>query len=392
MTTMLYDITMDLKDEYTSLVSRRLGEKLQAKLYSKLTGLPDDGVLLLDFSVVTSVHESFIDEFLVPVLRSLERGEQGERFVVGVNADMEKLDLKSIDNLMRSNNLMFSVFLKNGSIFPLGSPNRRYIEALEFVHKSEKETAAHLAVQMNITEPKAQAILNFLARRRVIRKKCAQDTGLEFFQALIDATAYSQLLKRSIQAELLERIEKQRAIERNAHYQLPSGVHAEEFLHLSHVLDDARFSARIALFLAEAFKDHDIDIILTTKTPNNLVIAQAIGDYLDAKVVPAVLDQVKACLVPTSNIRFKREQKALVFLDVIATGWVLNLLLTLASNSGISVEGIAMVVDLAEGRASFSLTKTVTVASLKLSMYPPGECPLCNRGIPSVPAQILPRI
>ncbi|HEV2349422.1 MAG TPA: hypothetical protein VG028_06200 [Terriglobia bacterium] len=392
MTATLYDMTMDLKDEYTSLVSRVLGEQLQVTLYSKLSACPsDDGVLLLDFSVVTSVHESFVDEFLVPVLKSLERGEAGDKYIVGVNVDQERLNLKGIDDLMQRNNLLFLTFLKDGGTLLLGSPNRQSIEAIEFVHKSEKETAAHLAVQLNVAESEAQSILSFLGKHRVIRERHAQDVGLDFFQALLDSSERTRLLKHSFQEELLERIDRQRAIERNAHYQLPSGYHAEEFLHLSRVLDDARFSARIAVFLADAFKNDEIDVILTVKTPNNLVLAQGIGDYLDAKVVPAILDQVEARLVPASNIRLKQGDRALILVDVIGTGWVVNLLLALASNGGANVEGIAAVVDLSEAKVGFTLTKTVTAASLTLKMYSPGECPLCAQKIPWIPARILPR-
>ena len=387
----LYDVTMNLKDEYTSLVSRRLGEEQQATLEKELRNIEETGVLVLDFSVVTSIDKSFFDEFLVPVLHSLGAGKYSDRNIIGVNLDPEKLDLVGLGELLKSHDVLFLTFTRAGEAILLGSPAAEYSRALQYVQTTEKETPAQLSVQLGIDETTAGGLLQRLADGRVVRRR-RTESGIEYFDPILSSAEYSHHVLSSIEDEIKLRIDQLRAVDSPSHYQLPSGFHATEFLHFSRVLEDARFANKIATFLGESFKDSAVETIVTTKSPNNMVLAQFLGDYLDAKVITTVQDRTSIELVPTSGSRIDPHQPVLILVDVVATGWIVNLLIDLVSKAGASLEGVAAVVDVSGGRANFNSKHTVKLATLNLKIYPQPECPLCKQGIPVIPARVLPRL
>src|SRR5579859_6132737 len=162
----ILDITMELRDEYTALVNRQLGETLQALLLKKLKDMScSKSVLALDFTAVTSIHESFFDEFLVPVLRRLTKGHLGERYVIGFGIDQTKIALQPLNAFLVQTGQMFLIYNKSGVPCSLGAGTKEHETALGFVLNTKHETANQLAIQMQITKARADRLLVALARQ-----------------------------------------------------------------------------------------------------------------------------------------------------------------------------------------------------------------------------------
>jgi len=388
----VFDITMELKDEYTALVNRQIGKQLQHILTEKVHATSEGGVLLLDFTVVTSIHQSFLAEFLIPVLQQLMAGLLGNRSILGIGADQRHLSLQSLDDLLQASGQMFVLYDKSGGIHLLGATDGKERTAFDLVRQTRNETADQLALQMLTSPTCARALLDKLAEHRVVLKGRNAERQVDFFDPVLPPSVENGILHRPIGAEIRQRIEKTDAVEDGVHYVLPSGRHVGRLLHLSRVLADARFTRRIGVAIGEQFSDIELDAVLAIRTANNLVLAHAVADYLDVSVVSAVHDTTIGRFVAVPENGIKPQMCVLVIVDVIATGWTVKMLTELAECSEASVEGVAIVVDTSGRRPAFGGIRTVALTEYAIDLFSPEACPLCKQRVPSLRAPIVPRI
>ena len=387
----LYDVTMDLRDEYTALVNRVVGQQLHSKLLAKLESVEEPGVLILDFSVVTSIHISFLDEFLIPALQYIREGKFGDRYILGANVDRRNLTIDDLSPLLAAYRLLFLMFDKQGEPIILGSDDPLLGKAFAFVQRTEKETAQQLAVQMTISEDASRLLLEQLADSRLIRRGRVTESGPDYYDALIPASSSARYIQHSIQDQIIERLDRLGAIERTAHYQLPSGAHAAEFVHLSRLFEDARFIARCVKSLGDLVRDIDLDVIITTRTPSTVVLAHFLGEYLDCRVVPTVIDPVGSRLTPVSGLTLGENEGVLVLVDVVSTGWIAAQLINCVRLQGAIPRAVAAFLDASGKGLSFSPLPFFALASLTLKVFAPTACPLCASKIPWLPMNLLPR-
>ncbi len=391
-----YDVTVDLRDNYTSLVTRSKGREL-SKIFSEHLGKTKEGqVLIMDFALVTSADLSFLDAFLFPTLRKYRAGEFGNRYIVGMNIDkalLSKLVNKDkLDDKLHSEDLVLAVCDKNGNPYWLGIEDEVAKRLMSILWETGKASPDAIHIELDITESSCSKLIDYLVERRVLRYSQTEMQRIGFYYPILDKRMWQELTK-PISREIIDMIKRYDAIEVGCHYLLPSGQHAEEFLHMSKVMRGSRFTAKIARRVVDEFGE-SIDIALTTATPTNIVIAQKVADLSggDTQVVFANLDDTgkKLELRPGLDISNKR---VLILLDVVFSGFIANMLLKLATEHNSTIIGICFVVDISGGRTNFPPFKVLKVSVLDepLRTHNTLQCPLCRQGIPLITANVLPR-
>ncbi|NIO38583.1 hypothetical protein GTO27_12935 [Candidatus Bathyarchaeota archaeon] len=391
-----YDITMDLRDDYTSLVTRSKGRELTRIFLERLEKAKEGDTLILDFELVTNIDFSFLDAFLLPVLRRHQNGKLGNRYLVGLNLDQTMLNkLVRKDGLcdkLKQENLIFAVCTKGGDPYWLGSTDKRATQIMNYLWNVTKASFDRIALQFDIPNTECSQILRYLVGHRVLRVAKTKVQKALYYHPIIEKALWRKLT-RPISEEIHEMIENLEAIEVGCHYEMPSGQHAEEFLHLSKVLGSSRFMSKIARKIVDVF-GKNIDVVLTTGIPTNIVVAQKIADLSggDTQSVFANLSERGDHLTLKEGFNITGK-KVLILVDVLGSGTVTSLLIRLAKEKHAIIRGTCCIVDTSGGITNFPSFKMLKLSWLEkpLRTFNSRECPLCKKGVPIKTARILPR-
>jgi len=241
---------------------------------------------------------------------------------------------------------------------------------------------------LDLPTQKTEEVVGRLIERRAV-KTGETKIGHMFCSPLMSRSSLDSMAI-SIGELLREMIGRYKAVEYGGHYLLPSGVHAEQLLHLSKILVEPRFVARLGRYISTLFDG--VQVVLTTRTHNNIVIGQEVAaSYGDGTAVVYANtsedgEPVRFVLKEDYDIRQKR---ALVLGDVVSTGYVMNLLFDLAIRESAEVVGGCCIVDVGGRRTSFPF-RLETLLELPLKIYPREQCPLCRASIPVIMPKILP--
>ena len=179
------------------------------------------------------------------------------------------------------------------------------------------------------------------------------------------------------QGELMG-ILKEAGVISDVHYILTSGNHATQSIQCARLFENPKLTAKICEYLAAAFKDAGIDVVL----------GPAMGGIVPAYELARILGARNIfCEKENGSMKLRRGyfinpgEKVLIAEDVITTGGSVRITLSLIEEAGGVAAGICAVANLSAGRAKFAIP-TVTAADIDLASFPPDECPMCQAGVP----------
>lgn len=388
---LFWDITsLILKDDWTQLVNRDRGKKLREKLYERIDDLTK--LVVLDFSMVNKIDKSFIDAFLLPILKDFKN-----KLIVGVNIKgylLEKTDisdeveLEDIDDFLRKANMEFLVISDDGRPYLLGSNNKCINKVLRVLNMQNSLTLEQICFELDEESEEIKNSIEYLLERGLIILKASsayEYTSYEF--------AFRERLKPyvGISLETFIRNKYDKIIEKG-HFELPSGVHTDTLYHVSKLLEEPRFTMKMGRYFADLLGD-DIDFVLTIETPNNIIlahrVAQAIGS--DTRSIFAKLDSQKSGeLVLHEGFKINQNERGLIVVDVVVTGLNAGMLINLLKKKNGSVRGICSIFDLSGGRIRFPPFTYRSLVRDEIKIYQPYECPLCKDTIPLFRPKIMP--
>jgi orotate phosphoribosyltransferase len=169
------------------------------------------------------------------------------------------------------------------------------------------------------------------------------------------------------------------------HFRLTSGLHSPEYLQCALVLQHPAHAQLLGAQLAEALTQ------LTGGAAPGLVAAPALGGLIIGHEVARALGvrfifterDASGKMTLRRGFSVTPGEVAIVVEDVVTTGGSTREVVENLTAAGARVLAAGSIVDRSGGQASVGVQRAA-LATLKVTAYPPDDCPLCRSGSPVV--------
>lgn len=169
------------------------------------------------------------------------------------------------------------------------------------------------------------------------------------------------------------------------HFRLTSGLHSPEYLQCALVLQHPAHAQLLGAQLAEALTQ------LTGGAAPGLVAAPALGGLIIGHEVARALSvrfifterDASGKMTLRRGFSVTPGEVAIVVEDVVTTGGSTREVVENLTAAGARVVAAGSIIDRSGGQASVGVPRTA-LATLKVTAYPPDECPLCRSGSPVI--------
>lgn len=170
------------------------------------------------------------------------------------------------------------------------------------------------------------------------------------------------------------------------HFRLTSGLHSPEYLQCAKVLqypEHAAFMGRnLAESLARIRPDRKIAFVASPAI-GGLIIGHEVARALGVRFIFTERDAASGKMTLRRGFSVEPGETAVIVEDVITTGGSTREVLELLVSSGVEVLGAGSIIDRSGGQADVGVPR-VSLATLRVTAYPPEHCPLCRSGIPVI--------
>jgi hypothetical protein len=154
---------------YHDLVTRRTGAAVRTLIERQLAGLADGSVAILDFTHIGILDRSCADEFVAKLMLPLSTehpSRDGYVILRGVNDG----HLDAIESVLLAHGLALVVQVPDGAARLVGAVTDRERWLWELVMHTGGASPDTLPDEAGLTVDEAQALLDSLARRRLLRR------------------------------------------------------------------------------------------------------------------------------------------------------------------------------------------------------------------------------
>jgi orotate phosphoribosyltransferase len=184
------------------------------------------------------------------------------------------------------------------------------------------------------------------------------------------------------EGEVLELFQQAGAYLRG-HFRLTSGLHSPEYLQCALVLQYPSHAERLGRELARALRE------ILPGCDAGIVASPAIGGLIIGHEVARALGArfLFAERTTDGNMTLRRGfsvepgELAVVVEDVVTTGGSTREVVELLARAGARVLAAGSIIDRSGGQAEVGVPR-IALATLRVTAYPPEECPLCREGQP----------
>jgi orotate phosphoribosyltransferase len=175
------------------------------------------------------------------------------------------------------------------------------------------------------------------------------------------------------ESEVLDLLREQGAL-RSGHFQLSSGKHSPAYVEKARVFEQPPIVARLGEAIAGRFDPlHAVISPAVGALPLGFAVALAGG----ARFLYAEREEGRMAL--RRGFRIRPRERVLVVEDVVTTGSSAAEVLDLVAASGADPVGVAALVDRSTVELPFPI---IALARVDAAVFDPGECPLCDDGVP----------
>jgi orotate phosphoribosyltransferase len=183
-------------------------------------------------------------------------------------------------------------------------------------------------------------------------------------------------------AGILETLRNSGAL-KEGHFVLSSGRHSDQYIEKFDLLRQPRATSEVCRFIAEHFRDQEIDVIVGPTT----------GGVLLAFEVARQLGVAAAYAERTSDDQARREfrrgttfpshGRVVVVDDILTTGGSIRETLDALTRHPVEVAGVVVLVDRSGGEADLGV-RYIALATMDIATWDASDCPMCHRGQPVV--------
>lgn len=183
-------------------------------------------------------------------------------------------------------------------------------------------------------------------------------------------------MNRQMTDDILQKFEQAGAYLRG-HFLLTSGRHSEVYFEKFMLLQHPDIMTELCATLAAPYQDSKIQTVVGP-TLGGVVIAYEVARQLGCRSIYAEADGDRRVL--RRGFALEESERVLLVDDILTTGRSVREVVALAESYSCEIVGIALMLDRSGGtRFSYPLT---TLASIDAESFDPGECPLCQKGVP----------
>ncbi len=157
-----------IEGNYSDLVTRKTGAVVRTVIEHQIAGLADGTVVFLDFSRIGVLDRSCADEFVAKLMMPLTREHPDhDGYVVfhGISED----HLETIEQVLETHGLALVVQF-NGGMHLVGAVTHDERCCWDLVMSHGSAIAETVAVHTGVPDEACRALLESLARRRLLRR------------------------------------------------------------------------------------------------------------------------------------------------------------------------------------------------------------------------------
>ena len=169
----------------------------------------------------------------------------------------------------------------------------------------------------------------------------------------------------------------------SGHFELRSGLHSDQFFQCALVLQHPRIAERLCKAVVEklrAERGHSLRVDgVISPALGGIPVGHEIGRAFGVRAIFAEKDEGK--LVLRRAFQVKPGEHFIVAEDVVTRGGRVQEVMDIVKARGGIVEAVLVLVNRSGGRAQFD-APLVSLLEWEPSTWPPGECPLCRKGVP----------
>jgi orotate phosphoribosyltransferase len=183
-------------------------------------------------------------------------------------------------------------------------------------------------------------------------------------------------------AGILETLRTSGAL-KEGHFVLSSGRHSDQYIEKFDLLRQPRATSEVCRFIAEHFRDQEIDVIVGPTT-GGVILAFEVARQLDVAAAYAERSSDgEARREFRRGTTFPSGGRVLVVDDILTTGGSIRETLDALAAHPVEVAGVAVLVDRSGGEADLGV-RFVALATMDITTWDASDCPMCQCGQPVV--------
>ncbi len=184
-----------------------------------------------------------------------------------------------------------------------------------------------------------------------------------------------------MQGEEVLKIFEQTGAYLRGHFRLTSGLHSPQYLQcalvLQHPAHAEQLGRSLAAKLGEIVATGDVKVVASPAI-GGLIIGHEVARALGTRCVFAERD-AEGRMTLRRGFAVEPGETAVVVEDVVTTGGSTREVVDLLSRAGANVIAAGSIIDRSGGEADVSVPRTA-LATMRVTAYPPDDCPLCRSG------------
>lgn len=165
------------------------------------------------------------------------------------------------------------------------------------------------------------------------------------------------------------------------HFRLTSGRHSDRYVEKFRIMEDPRATTVLCGLIAERYRDAGASVVVGPAM-GGVILAFETARQLGVRAVFAEKAE-SGGLYFDRGFTIGRGEKTLVVDDVLTTGGSVKQLLSLLTEAGADVVGVAFLVDRTPSGVDFG-PPFFACHRMTIESYDPSDCPLCRKGLPLV--------
>lgn len=167
----------------------------------------------------------------------------------------------------------------------------------------------------------------------------------------------------------------------DGHFLLSSGKHAARYIQCARLLQHPELAHRVCLTLAEKAGPFGRPDVVIGPALGGVVIAYELARVLGVRGIFA--ERKEGTMTLRRGFQIEEGERVLIAEDVVTTGRSSLEVAQVVRTHGAEVVGITCIVDRRVAGEGMSLP-VISATKMKIELYEPGDCPLCQQGIPPI--------
>ncbi len=164
------------------------------------------------------------------------------------------------------------------------------------------------------------------------------------------------------------------------HFILSSGLHSPKYLQCALALQMPSDAVKFGAAIAEHFRDSNIETVASPAI-GGLIIGFAVAQALGVRFIWT--ERQNGEMIVRRGFSVRENERILVVEDVITTGGSTRECIAALESHGAKVTNAASIIDRSNGAADVGVPR-ISLVSMEVSSYQPGECPLCEQGTEAI--------